>query len=211
MAYLPLRYGTRRAQLFLARDRMGVKPLFFMLDHGRFLFASEIKTLMAFPGVKPQIDSEGIAELMLCGPGRTPGCGIFKGVQELKPAQYAWIVPGGQPEIHRYWKLTPKAHTESFEETAAHVRSLVLDAITASWSVMYRLAPFVGWAGLQFDFLGCLRHAAGQRKHLTTFSVDYKDNSRYFRSGKFQPQSDTGLSRSCSGICQQKTRNVSTT
>ena len=123
-------WDNEEKQLFLARDRMGVKPLFYMLDGGRFLFASEIKTLLAFPGVKPQIDSEGIAELMLCGPGRTPGCGVFKGVQEFKSAQYAWILPDGQPEIHRYWKLTPHVHTESFEETAAHVRSLVLDAIS---------------------------------------------------------------------------------
>ena len=187
-------WDNEEHQLFLARDRMGVKPLFFMLDHGRFLFASEIKTLMAFPGVKPQIDSEGIAELMLCGPGRTPGCGVFKGVQELKPAQYAWIVPGGQPEIHRYWKLTPKAHTESFEETAAHVRSLVLDAINRQLVSDVPIGTFLS-GGLDSSLISSVAcdMLRDSGKHLTTFSVDYKDNSRYFRSGKFQPQSDTGF------------------
>ena len=67
-------------RLFLARDRIGVKPLFYTFRQGQFLFASEIKTLLAHPAVPPRVDAQGVAEVMLLGPGRTPGCGVFRGI-----------------------------------------------------------------------------------------------------------------------------------
>jgi asparagine synthase (glutamine-hydrolysing) len=51
---------------------MGVKPFFYALENESFLFASEIKALLAHPLVKPEIDLNSIAEIMLVGPGRTP-------------------------------------------------------------------------------------------------------------------------------------------
>ena len=74
-------------RLFLARDRIGVKPLFYIQAEDRLFFASEIKTLLAHPQVKPELDQEGAMQLILLGPGRLPGSGIFKGIQELEPGQ----------------------------------------------------------------------------------------------------------------------------
>ena len=74
-----------KEELFLARDRMGVKPLFYKLHERGLLFASEIKTILAYPTVTAELDAEGIGELLLIGPGRTPGSGVFKGIQELEP------------------------------------------------------------------------------------------------------------------------------
>ncbi len=184
--------GERR--LFLARDRMGVKPLFFTRSEGRFLFASELKTLLAFPGVTPAIDAEGIAELMLCGPGRTPGCGVFMGMEELKAAEYAWVTEENPPIIRRYWKLTPQEHTESFDETAAHVRFLLQDAIRRQLVSDVPIGTFLS-GGLDSSLISSVACSVLQQqgKHLETFSVDYRDNSLYFQSGKFQPQSDTGF------------------
>ena len=108
---------------------MGVKPFFYRWEGGNFLFASELKTLLAFPGVKARLDSYGIAQLMLLGPGRTPGCGVFQGMEELRAGEYGWITADGKMEKRRYWKLTPEPHTENFAETAAHVRALVEDAV----------------------------------------------------------------------------------
>lgn len=72
-------------RLFLARDRIGVKPLFYTIRDGQFLFASELKTLLAHPSVPAQVDAQGVAEVMLLGPGRTPGCGVFRGIREVEP------------------------------------------------------------------------------------------------------------------------------
>lgn len=71
--------GAKR--LFLARDRIGVKPLFYKLHESGLLFASEIKTILAYPGVKAELDETGAAQIILLGPGRLPGSGVFRGIQ----------------------------------------------------------------------------------------------------------------------------------
>lgn len=181
-------------KLFLARDRMGVKPLFFIHDPERFIFASEIKTLFAFPNVNACLDSSGIAELMLLGPGRTPGCGVFKGVRELAPAEYAVLDAGGQLHIHRYWKLTAHPHDLPFSETKAAVSALVRDAIRRQLVSDVPIGTFLS-GGLDSSLISSAAcdFLKEEGKHLTTFSVDYRDNDRYFRPGKFQPQSDSGF------------------
>ena len=86
--------------LFLARDRMGVKPLFFKEHKGGLLFASEIKTILEYPDVERILDAEGIGELILLGPGRTPGSGVFCGIRELEPGCCAWY-RNGKLQIRR--------------------------------------------------------------------------------------------------------------
>ena len=90
--------------LFLARDRMGVKPLFYVLHGGGFLFASEMKTLLEYPGVERKLDADGVGEILLLGPGRTPGSGILRGIFEIEPGCYGWY-KDGKLQIRRYWEL----------------------------------------------------------------------------------------------------------
>lgn len=68
-------------RLFIARDRLGVKPLFYTQFGSSLVFASELKSLLAHPLIKPEVDQEGISELLVMGPSRTPGHGIFRGVK----------------------------------------------------------------------------------------------------------------------------------
>ena len=79
-------WDEKKRRLFFARDRIGVKPFFYTVENGRFLFASEIKGILAASEKQPELDARGVMEIMLIGPGRTPGYGVFKGVEELKPA-----------------------------------------------------------------------------------------------------------------------------
>jgi asparagine synthase (glutamine-hydrolysing) len=66
-------YEKRAGRLFLARDRIGVKPLFYARAGEAFLFSSEIKTILTYPGVEARLAPEGVCEVMMLGPGRTPG------------------------------------------------------------------------------------------------------------------------------------------
>lgn len=177
-------------RLFLARDRIGVKPLFFMPHGGGFLFASEIKTILAYPGVDAELDAESAAEVILLGPGRTPGSGVFRGICELEPGCCGYYEKG-RWNTRRYWKLTDREHRESFDETAEIVRSLVQDAIRRQTVSDVPIGTFLS-GGLDSSLISavCAEQKRGRGETLPTFSVDYADNDKYFRPGKFQPNSD---------------------
>ena len=81
-------YHQKEHALFLARDPMGVKPLFYAQRDGSLYFSSELKTLLCFPEIKPIVDARGLYDILFLGPGRTPGCGIYRGVYEMKPGYY---------------------------------------------------------------------------------------------------------------------------
>lgn len=184
-------WEEKKKRLFLARDRIGVKPLFFKQHRGGLLFASEMKTILKYPTVKAQLDPQGAAELILLGPGRTPGCGVFRGIQELEPGCSAYF-NRGKLDIKRYWKLRDREHTENFEETCEHVRDLVLDAIKRQMVSDVPIGTFLS-GGLDSSLISavCAQEMACRGERLHTFSVDYVDHEKYFTPGKFQPNSDT--------------------
>ena len=183
-------WEQHRKRLFLARDRMGVKPLFYKRHQWGLLFASEIKTILAYPTVRAQLDTQGAAELLLLGPGRSPGCGVLRGIAELEPGCCA-VYEDGRLSVRRYWQLRDREHRESFEETAEQVRYLVTDAIRRQMVSDVPIGTFLS-GGLDSSLITSV--CAGEKgklgEQLTTFSVDYADNDKYFTPNKFQPNSD---------------------
>lgn len=180
----------KRRKLFLARDRMGVKPLFYSQYNDGILFASEIKTILSYPGFKAEINPEGAAEILLIGPGRTPGYGVFKGISELEPGCYGYYCCG-KWNWKRYWKLLDREHTDSFAVTVDTVRYLVTDAIKRQMVSDVPIGTFLS-GGLDSSLISavCAKEMADKGVRLPTFSVDYENNDRYFVPGKFQPNSD---------------------
>ena len=180
----------RKKRLFLARDRMGVKPLFYKRHEGGLIFASEIKTILAYPTVRGELDQDGAAEILLLGPGRRPGSGVFRGIEEIEPGCCGYY-QDGKLRIHRYWRLLDREHRDSFEETAEKVRYLVLDSIRRQMVSDVPIGTFLS-GGLDSSLISavCAGEMRQQGKRLNTFSVDYEDNDRYFVPNKFQPNSD---------------------
>lgn len=176
--------------LFIARDRIGVKPFYYTLYNGALYFASEIKGLLSC-GVPAELDAEGVREIMLLGPAVPCGSGVFKGVFELKPAECAVYDEHGLRK-HIYWDYGCEGGTsESFDEVKEHVRSLVTDAITRQTVSDVPLCTFLS-GGLDSSLISSVtaRRFAEQGRRLHTFSVEYRDNAKYFKAGKFQPNSD---------------------
>ena len=184
-------WEKNRKRLFLARDRIGVKPLFYMLHQGGLIFASEMKTILSYPTVKAQLDPQGAAELVLLGPGRTPGCGVFRGMHEVKPGCCGYY-ENGKLTINCYWKLTDREHTDSFEDTFAYVRYLVIDAIKRQMVSDVPIGTFLS-GGLDSSLISavCAKELRDRGEQLHTFSVDYINHEKYFRPNKFQPNSDS--------------------
>lgn len=193
-------WDTARETLFAARDRIGVKPFFYALQNDSFLFASEIKGILAHGALQPEIDLSSIAEIMFIGPGRTPGCGVFKGIAELKPAHCLTYSKDGA-KIKRYWKLKDRLHRDSFKTTAETVRYLVTDAIERQLVSDVPVCTFLS-GGLDSSIISTIADNYMQQKgeRLHTFSLDYKDNARYFQSSRFQPNSDPEFIEAMCGV-----------
>lgn len=181
-------WEKKKKRLFLARDRIGVKPLFYAEHGGGLIFASEIKTILAYPDFRACLDVTGAAELLLLGPGRTPGSGVFRGVREIEPGCCGFW-ERGRLNLQRYWKLTDGPHTESFEETAEHVRWLVQDAIRRQLVSDVPVGFFLS-GGLDSSLI-CSVAAKEFDSPLMTWSVDYDRNREFFQPGKFQPNTDS--------------------
>ncbi len=183
-------WDEKEQYLFFARDRIGVKPFFYTIVNDSFIFGSEIKALLEHKFVEPVIDENSIAEIMFIGPGRTPGCGVFKNINELKPACCGYYNKCGI-KIRKYWTLKDKEHTDNFDETVEKVRFLVKDAITRQLVSDVPVGTFLS-GGLDSSIISSIAnsHLNEQGKKLTTFSVTYEDNDKYFKSSKFQPNND---------------------
>ena len=183
-------WEEKSRRLFLARDRIGVKPLFYRLFDDTLIFASEIKTILAYPGIKAELDGEGAAQIFLLGPGRMPGSGVFRGISELEPGCCGYF-QGGKLSIRRYWKLKDREHRDSFPETVGKVRFLVTDSIRRQMISDVPIGTFLS-GGLDSSIISvvCAQEAKNGGERLKTFSVDYENNEKYFKTSKFQPNSD---------------------
>lgn len=185
-------WNEGKKELFLARDHFGVKPLFYSIKDNQLIFASEIKALFEYPSIYPKIDEQGIAELFGIGPAHTPGVGVFKGIEELKPANYLVFNRSGM-RIKEYWKLKSRVHTDDFATTCSTVKELLTDAIERQLVSDVPLCTFLS-GGLDSSII-TLYSANYCRKHdlpmINTYSVDYVDNDKNFQKTDFQPNSDS--------------------
>ena len=184
-------WNSSKQELFLARDHLGVKPLFYTLYNNNFVFGSEIKALFAFPGIEKIIDNQGICELFGIGPSHTPGTTVFKNIFEIKPAHFAIFNSDGL-KIKRYWKLHSKEHKDDFETTCEKVKFLLNDAITRQLVSDVPLCTFLS-GGLDSSII--TKFASDYCKMqglppLDTYSIDYVDNDKNFVKSDFQPNSD---------------------
>ncbi len=188
-------WEKKKKRLFLARDRMGVKPLFYTMLTDGMLFSSEIKTLFAYPDVPRELDSEGAAQIIMLGPGRIPGSGVFRNIFELEPGCCGYYSRGDW-NWWRYWKLKDREHTDTFEDTVDKVRWLVTDAIRRQMVSDVPIGTFLS-GGLDSSLISavCAGALKDRGEQLPTFSVDYENNEKYFVPGKFQPNSDNSYIR----------------
>ena len=185
-------WNEGKKELFLARDHFGVKPLLYSIKDNQLIFASEIKALFEYPSIYPKIDGQGISELFGIGPAHTPGVGVFKGIEELKPANYLVFNRSGM-RIKEYWKLKSRMHTDDFATTCSTVKELLTDAIERQLVSDVPLCTFLS-GGLDSSII-TLYSANYCRKHdlpmINTYSVDYVDNDKNFQKTDFQPNSDS--------------------
>ena len=183
-------YEQSRRELFLARDRLGVKPLFYTMAAGGLIFASEMKALFAHPQVKPKLDRQGLWQMIFLLPTRIPGTGVFRGIKELLPGWYL-TMEGNRIETKPYWELHACEHRDSPEDTVAHVRWLVQDSVTRQLVSDVPLCTLLS-GGLDSSAISAIAavHEHNLGRDLATYSFEYENNREHFQRSVFQPNSD---------------------
>ena len=184
-------YETKRKRLFICRDRIGVKPLFYTFRDNEFVFASQIKTLLSSGIARPLIDENGLNELFFLGPARTSGNGVFKDIEEILPGEFAFF-ENGMVSKQKYYRITAQEHTENEKETIEHTRFLIQDSIKRQLISDVPLCCFLS-GGLDSSII--TKTASQYYKEtgkgmLNTYSVEYRDNAKYFEKSLFQPNRD---------------------
>ncbi|MDD7740216.1 MAG: asparagine synthase (glutamine-hydrolyzing) [Fusicatenibacter sp.] len=183
-------WEEKEKKLLLVRDCVGVKPLFFAKRKETLLFASEIKGLLAYPGMEPEADREGLCEIFGLGPARTAGKGVFRHVMELLPGEYLEY-QDGYLRRHTYWKLESRPHEDSYEKTVEKTRELLISAVQDQMVSDVPVCTFLS-GGIDSSLVTaiCAEKSREKGNVLDTFSFDFAGNDENFRANEFQPARD---------------------
>lgn len=201
-------YDKESKRAFLCRDRIGVKPLYYSLVNGVFAFASRLESLLYVRGVEPVTNEEGLNEIFMLGPAKTIGKTVFRDIKELPPACFMYF-EDGKFDINQYWRLEAKPFEESEMQALEHTHFLVSDAIKRQLVSDAPLCTFLS-GGLDSSIIS---RVAGEDylekgEMLNTYSVDYVDNDKYFKSSVFQPNKDSDYINLISDYIGTKHHNI---
>lgn len=176
-------WDRNRRRLFLARDRFGKKPLYYLADHGpfRFAFSSEAKALLGLPQVDRGADPSSVADFLAFSYVPEPRS-IYRSIRKL-PAGCSMAVSGGEIRERRYWRLDFGQTPQDREEAAARIDSLASDAVRLRLVSDVPLGAFLsGGVDSSAVVAYMARHAPGR---VRTFSIGFRerdyDETRYAR------------------------------
>lgn len=179
-----------KKRLFLARDKFGVKPLFYTILDDTLVVSSSLNSILNYPLVEPIIDKDGLCELLGLFPSRSEGFGVFKGIKEVKFASYGIYDASGYTE-KTYWKLESKKNDMTYKEILKKTRDLVTDAIIRQIESNKTISTFLS-GGIDSSIVTAViaNELKKNGKVLDTYSFDYEDNAKYFISNDFQSDTD---------------------
>lgn len=168
-------WDAPRRRLFLARDRIGEKPLYYSADGGQLVFGSEIKALLADPDMDRSVDPRGIANYLAFGHSLAPDT-IYRGIKKLLPGHYLVAEDGGL-RTQEYWDVGSEPQLEAGHrlaegEYAERIRSLLDDSVRRRMIADVPVGAFLS-GGLDSSAVVSLmvRHATDAVK---TFSVGFE-------------------------------------
>ena len=183
-------YDKNEQSLFLVRDRLGVKPLFYTFVDKILVFASEIKTLLTYPLIQTIIDESNIHQMAYLGPGRIEGETYFNNIFELKPGEAA-IYKKNHFIRQSYYELKSKLHIDNYEDTLLNIRNIVTESIESQLKDLDDFGCFLS-GGLDSSVIVAVasNYLKNQNKRLKTYSLEFKDNDTNFKPSFYQPSLD---------------------
>lgn len=180
-------YNQNEKILYLFRDPLGLRPLFYTEMNQTLIFASEIKGLFQYPGIEAALDREGFIELLSLGPARKPGSAIFKNIFEVKPGHFVTYNKGGFKE-QRYHSFEIKEHLDSYEDTKEQIHYLLNQSIDSLKSAVMPFCSFLS-GGLDSSIISA-KLANAENTPLASYSLEFDNSRQHFKSNAFQPALD---------------------
>lgn len=168
-------WDSRRRQLFLVRDRLGIKPLYFRRTETSILFASEPKAILAWPGVTPEVDPEAMEDYLCFGMVLNPKS-IFRGIEQLPPAHTLTISHERfYAEPRCYWEPQFRPIDQSVEEWCTAIRSKVQETVRAHLIADVPVGAFLSGGVDSTIVVGTATQHFSQP--LRTFTVGFEDKA----------------------------------
>jgi asparagine synthase (glutamine-hydrolysing) len=174
-------WDARRSELFLARDRLGIKPLYYARPPGGFVFGSEIKALLAHPAITPDLEEEAFFHYLtfICTPAPMT---MFKGIYKLAPAERMTVRSDGSIESDVFWTpMSERSVREVAQMSEDQMEDRLLELLRASIEKrMMADVPFgVFLSGGVDSSTNVALMAELMSDPVRTFSVAFRDFERY--------------------------------
>jgi asparagine synthase (glutamine-hydrolysing) len=166
-------WDSRRERLLVARDRVGIKPLYYWEHAGGVAWVSELRSLLALDRFRPELDPDAVAWYLSLGYVPDPHC-IFRGVKKLAPGhRFSWSRGEGL-RVTEYWSpIRPEMASISEEDAVAELRRLLTDAVRSHLESEVPLGAFLS-GGLDSSTVVALMAREGMQR-VQTFSIGFDD------------------------------------
>jgi len=179
-------YDFTNESLFIARDRLGIKPLYYA-DCDDFIFSTKIKCILNHPNVTAKLGKDELCEIFGLGPAHSPGKTFFKGINEIMAGHYG-IYVNHKFKIYKYWDLKTTIVQDSIEQSIDKTYELVRSSLKKELISDEPICCMLS-GGLDSSVLSML--AAKEKENLTTFSIDFEGNESNFSGTDYQPTRDS--------------------
>ncbi len=167
-------WDGRLKRLFLARDHLGVKPLYYAEIGDRFVFASEIKSILKHPDCHAEVDLRALGQLFALRYVPSPNT-LFKGIRKLPPAHLATVDARGA-ELKRYWHKKPQANCADEASLVEEYRDLIEDAVRLQMRSDVPVGLFLS-SGIDSGVLLALMSQQSSRP-IHTFTIGFEDGEK---------------------------------
>ncbi len=197
-------YDENEKSIFLAKDRLGIKPLFYSIKDDKFIFSSEIKGILASGFITPIVGKEELLELFSLGPAHSPGKTYFKDIYELKAGYYA-IYKNNNLKIEQYWDLKEKKMLDSDDDIIDNVKFLVTDATKKQLVSDVGISSMLS-GGLDSSII--TKIATDNVHNLHTYSINYENNDEDFVANSYQQTKDSDFVKVMVKYLNTKHKNI---
>jgi asparagine synthase (glutamine-hydrolysing) len=168
-------WDSKQKQLFMARDRLGKKPLLYAYQNGHFAFASEIKALLQIPGIERKVNATAIHQYLTYQYVPSPDT-IFEGIKKLPPAHYLLYDRNGNIRIERYWKLKFNSNHQTYtdaQELGDRIRTELEESVNLRLISDVPLGAFLSGGVDSSLIVGIM--AKFSEKPVKTFSIGFEE------------------------------------